>query len=191
MTLKKGDSVVVICGKDKGKSGTILQVMPEQNKVLVDGVNIVKRATKAKNAQEKSGIVSKPAPIDASNVMIVCPSCKKATKVAHGVVDGKKVRVCKKCGLTLDKAYIKEAKKQAKQEVKTDVKEVKRTKASAKKATAEVKPQPQKEEKAVKKTSTKKTETSAKETAKKTETKITAKKAESKTQKSKTATKTK
>ena len=75
MTVKKGDNVVVIAGKDKGKTGKVLEVFPEENRVLVDGVNIVSKHKKARNQNEKSGIVKKSAPINASKVMIVCPSC--------------------------------------------------------------------------------------------------------------------
>ena len=117
MTVKKGDNVVVITGKDKGKTGKVLEVFPENNRVLVDGINIVSKHKKARNQQEKSGIVKKPAAIDASNVMVVCPECGKTTRVYHKVVDGKKVRVCK-CGVSLDKAYVKATKKEAKKSEK-------------------------------------------------------------------------
>ena len=113
MTVKKGDNVVVIAGKDKGKTGKVLEVFPEENRVLVDGVNIVTKHKKARNQNEKSGIVKKSAPINASNVMIICPSCGKATRVYHKEIDGKKVRVCK-CGVSLDRAYVKASKKDTK-----------------------------------------------------------------------------
>ena len=113
MSVKKGDNVVVIAGKDKGKTGKVQEVFLEDNRVLVDGINIVTKHKKARNQQEKSGIIKKNAPIDASNVMVVCPACGKATRVYHKVVDGKKVRVCK-CGVSLDKEYVKASKKDAK-----------------------------------------------------------------------------
>ena len=69
MNIKKGDTVVVITGKDKGKSGKVLEVFPKQNRVLVENINIVSRHTKPKSAQEKGGIIKKPAPINASNIM--------------------------------------------------------------------------------------------------------------------------
>ena len=117
MTVKKGDNVLVVTGKDKGKTGKVTEVSPKSNKVLVDGVNIVTKHQKARKQDEKSQIVKKNAPIEASNVMVVCPNCGKATRVAHSVVGGKKVRTCKKCSGALDKEYVKVAKKEAKKEV--------------------------------------------------------------------------
>lgn len=134
MTVKKGDTVVVIAGKDKGKKGKVLEVFPKDNRVIVDGVNIVSKHKKARTQQEQSAIIKKTAPIDASNVMVVCGVCGKATRVAHREIDGKKVRVCKKCSASLDKEYVKQTKKDAKKAVKADSKSesVKETKATAK-----------------------------------------------------------
>lgn len=132
MNIKKGDTVVVITGKDKGKSGKVLEVLPKQNRVLVEGINIVSRHTKPRSAQEKGGIIKKPAPINASNVMILC-DCGKATRVAYKLVNGKKVRVCKKCGNSLDKEHVKAVKKEAKKAVKAEKAENKETKTTAKK----------------------------------------------------------
>ncbi len=131
MLIKKGDSVLIITGKDSGKIGTVLEVLPDKNKVLVENVNMIKRHTKPRNAQEKGGIITKNAPIDASNVMIVCPVCGKATRVAHAEKDGKKIRICKKCSGSLDKAYVKESKK----EVKKQMKQSNEEKAPVKKTT--------------------------------------------------------
>lgn len=117
MTVKKGDNVLVITGKDKGKTGRVTEVSPKTNKVLVDGVNIVTKHQKARKQDEKSQIIKKNAPIEASNVMVVCPICGKATRVAHSEVNGKKVRTCKKCSGALDKEYVKATKKEAKKEV--------------------------------------------------------------------------
>ncbi len=130
LSVKKGDNVLVIAGKDKGKSGKILVSYPKDNRVLVEKVNIVTKAKKPKSAQEKGGIFKEEAPIDASNVMVICPACGKATRVAHAVVDGKKVRVCKKCEASLDVA---KAKKVAKKE-KSKAKAEKTENAPAKKA---------------------------------------------------------
>jgi len=116
--VKKGDKVLVITGKDKGKVADVNMVSPKTNKVLVEGVNVVTKHQKPKSAQEKGGIVKKSAPIEASNVMVVCPECGKATRVAHKEVNGKKVRVCKKCGACLDKEFKKEVKKEAKKATK-------------------------------------------------------------------------
>ena len=103
--VKKGDKVLVITGKDKGKVADVIEVSPKTKRVLVDGVNVVTKHQKPKSQQDKGGIVKKSAPIDASNVMVVCPECGKATRVAHKDLNGKNVRVCKKCGSTLDKQY--------------------------------------------------------------------------------------
>ena len=116
--VKKGDTVVVIAGKEKGKTAKVLEVSPKSNKVLVENVNVVTKHQKQKSQEEKGGIIKKSAPIEASNVMVICPDCGKATRVAHKEVDGKKVRICKKCGASLDKAEAKKVKKQAKAEKK-------------------------------------------------------------------------
>ena len=108
MKVKKNDTVLVLTGKDAGKTGSVVAALPKANKVIVDGVNIQKKHKKARSAQDVSEIQSKPGAIDASNVMVVCPACGKATRIKHEVVDGKKVRVCK-CGAVLDKAYSKKA----------------------------------------------------------------------------------
>lgn len=112
MRIKKGDTVVVISGKDKGKSGKILETYPKDNRVLVDGINMVSRHTKPKSAQEQGGIIKKSAPIDASNVMIF--ENGKATKVDYKFLDGKKVRVSHESGESLDKAFVKAVRKDAK-----------------------------------------------------------------------------
>lgn len=201
MTVKKGDTVVVITGKEKGKTGKVLEVFPENNRVLVDGVNVVSRHQKARNQQEKSGIVKKSAPLNASNVMVVCPSCGKATRVHHKVIDGKKVRVCK-CGVSLDKAYVKATKKDAKKAKTETVKETKTTEKVAKTAPKTeknvektVKTAPKAEKAATTKTTKPAAKTAAKPAATKA-TKPAATKAASKTpakagatQKSKTAKK--
>ena len=134
LSIKKGDTVVVLAGKDKGKTGDILAVSPKTNRVIVKDVNVVKKHKKARNAQQKSEIISMEAPIDASNVMVVCASCNKATRIAKSEVDGKLVRVCKKCGASLDVSK-KEAKKVAK---------AKTTKAKVEKEEAEDKPKTKK-----------------------------------------------
>ncbi len=103
LQVKTGDRVMVIAGKDKGKIGNVKKTLPTESKVLVEGANLVTKAQKANPmANIQGGLVKIEAPLDNSNVMIVCPSCEKATKVKHATVDGKKVRVCKKCGEQLD-----------------------------------------------------------------------------------------
>ena len=99
MSIKKDDLVVVLSGKDKGKQGKVLRVIPKESKVVVEKVNVVSRHTKPRRQGEEGGILKKEAPIYASKVMRVCPKCNKPTRAAHTVLaDGKKVRVCKKCG---------------------------------------------------------------------------------------------
>ena len=98
MNVKKNDTVVVLSGKDKGKQGKVLSVNPEAGKVVVEGVSVATRHQKARRQGEEGGIVKKETPIYACKVMPVCPKCNKATRVAHKIVDGKKVRVCKHCG---------------------------------------------------------------------------------------------
>ena len=114
LSVKKGDMVLVIAGKDKNKRAKVLAVSPATSRVVVEGVNVVSKCKKARSAQEKSTIIKMEAPINASNVMVVCPECGKATRVAHKELDGKKVRVCKKCGASLDKEFVKEVKKASK-----------------------------------------------------------------------------
>lgn len=101
--VKKGDKVQVISGKDKGKQGVILEAYPKLNKVLVEGVNVVKKHAKPSQANPQGGILSQEAPIHASNVMPLDPKTGAPTRVGYNVVDGKKVRVAKKSGETLDK----------------------------------------------------------------------------------------
>ena len=114
--IKTGDNVKVISGDDKGKTGVVLSVNPKKNFVVVEGVNIVKKHKKARSAQDPGGIVQMPGNINASNVMIVCSTCNKATRISNAIIDGKKSRVCKKCGASLDLAISK--KKVEKKEAK-------------------------------------------------------------------------
>jgi large subunit ribosomal protein L24 len=103
MHVKTGDKVVVIAGKDKTKTGRILKVFPKEGRVLVEGVNIVKRHTKPNMANQDGGIIEKEAPIHVSNVAIADPKTGEATRVGMKVLeDGKKVRYAKKSGETLE-----------------------------------------------------------------------------------------
>ena len=112
MKVKKNDTVLVMTGKDAGKTAKVLTALPKANKVIVDGINLQKKHKKARTAQETSAIQTQPGPIDVSNVMVVCPVCNKATRVAYAVEGEKKARVCKKCGAKLDVSKeVKEAKK--------------------------------------------------------------------------------
>lgn len=101
--VKKGDTVVVTAGKDKSKTGKIQRIIPKKDGVLVEGLNIVKRHTRARG-NEAGGIVEKEAPINISNVMIFCPKCNKAVRTKTSLLeDGMKARVCVKCGESFDK----------------------------------------------------------------------------------------
>lgn len=103
MNVKKGDTVKVIAGKDKGKEGEIIRALPQRKRVVVEKVNMVKKAVRPTQSNPQGGITSKEAPLDVSNVMLVCPHCKAPTRVAHRIKDdGKKVRVCKKCNKDID-----------------------------------------------------------------------------------------
>lgn len=120
MNIKKGDNVLVIAGKEKGKVGKVLQTSPKTGKVTVENINMVTKHKKPKSQQDKGGIIKKVAPMEASNVMVVCPNCGKATRISHKEVDGKKVRICKKCGASLDKEHVKTVKKEAKKAEKAE-----------------------------------------------------------------------
>ncbi|HCB93228.1 MAG TPA: 50S ribosomal protein L24 [Selenomonas sp.] len=100
--VKKDDTVLVLSGKDKGKQGKVIQSMPKKGKVVVEGVNKVKRHTKPNVKAPQGGIITKEMPLNACKVMLVCPACSKATRVGHKEVNGKNVRVCKKCGEVID-----------------------------------------------------------------------------------------
>ena len=103
MKIKKGDTVKVIAGKDKGKEGEVIRALPQRNRVVVEKVNIVKKTMRPNAQNQQGGITSIEAPLHVSNVMLVCPSCKAATRVGFRFTDeGKKVRVCKKCGKDID-----------------------------------------------------------------------------------------
>jgi len=104
MHVKKGDTVEVISGKDKGKKGKVLKVLPRKATVVVEGVNVVKKHTKPSQKLPQGGILEKPAPLYSSKVLLFCPTCDTGVRTGAKVLDnGKKVRVCKKCGETLDK----------------------------------------------------------------------------------------
>ena len=122
MEIKKGDTVVMLTGKDKGKKGTVLQANPADKKVVVENLNMVIKHVKPRGANQPGGKLDQPAAVDVSNVMLVCPECGMPTKVAHDKVDGKNVRKCKKCGAVIDS--------------KTTAKKATAKKATAKKAKA-------------------------------------------------------
>ena len=101
MNVKKGDTVVVLSGKDRGKQGKVLGTVPADGKVVVEGINMVTCHVKPRKQGETGGIVKREAAIAACKVQVVCPKCSKATRVAHKIENGKKTRVCKLCGADL------------------------------------------------------------------------------------------
>ncbi len=100
--VKKGDQVMCVAGKDKGRTGTVLEVMPDDGRVLVEGINIVKRHTKARPPDDPGGIIQKPAPIHLSNVMPIDPSDNKPCRVRIEEKDGERIRVSARTGEALD-----------------------------------------------------------------------------------------
>jgi large subunit ribosomal protein L24 len=103
--VRKNDNVIVVGGKDRGKRGRVLRVIPARNRVIVEGVNFIKRHTRPNPQQNvKGGVVEREGPLHASNVQIVCPECSEATRIGHQLLnDGRKVRVCRKCDGAVDK----------------------------------------------------------------------------------------
>jgi large subunit ribosomal protein L24 len=134
MKVKKNDTVLVLTGKDAGKTAKVLVAIPKSNKVVVDGVNVQKKHKKARTAQEVSGIQNQSGAIDASNVMVVCPVCEKATRVAYKVEGDNKVRLCKKCGAVLDASKEAKVVKKATTAKKKTAKKATTKKAAAKDA---------------------------------------------------------
>ena len=101
LKIKKNDKVVVLSGKDKGKQGKVLGTVPSEAKVVVEGINMVTCHVKPRRQGEEGGIVKREAAIAACKVQVVCPKCSKATRVSYKIENGKKTRVCKKCGAEL------------------------------------------------------------------------------------------
>jgi large subunit ribosomal protein L24 len=103
--VRKNDTVIVVGGKDRGKRGRILRVLPDRNRVIVEGVNFIKRHTRPNPQRNvKGGVVEREASLHASNVQIVCPECGAPTRIGHQLLgDGRKVRVCRKCDGAVDK----------------------------------------------------------------------------------------
>ena len=102
LNVKKDYTVVIIAGKDKGKQGKIMAAFPKTGRVIVQNANMIVCHTKPRRQGEQGGRINKEGTINASNVMLICPKCNKATRVAHGMEGDKKVRVCKKCGKNID-----------------------------------------------------------------------------------------
>ncbi|MDA2937012.1 50S ribosomal protein L24 [Acidobacteria bacterium AH-259-A15] len=103
--IKKDDEVLILGGRDRGKKGKVLRLFPSKNRAVVENINMIKRHTRPNPQRNiKGGIVERESPIDLSNLMVVCRECGKSTRVSYSLLsDGKKVRVCKRCGATIDK----------------------------------------------------------------------------------------
>jgi len=102
LRIRKDDMVIVIAGKDKGKKGKVLKVLPSKNRAVVEGVNLVKKHLRRRSEEEKGGIFQIPAPIHLSNLMLFCRSCNRGVRFKTQVLkDGTKVRICKRCGAQL------------------------------------------------------------------------------------------
>ena len=101
MNVKKGDSAIVLSGKEKGKQGKVRGTVPSEAKVVVEGINMVTCHVKPRKQGETGGIVQREAAMYASKVQVVCPKCNKGTRIAHKIENGKKTRVCKHCGAEL------------------------------------------------------------------------------------------
>lgn len=108
LKIKKGDQVVVLAGKDKGRQGKVIQTLPQENAVIVDGINMVTRHQRPRRTSRatpatQTGRIQKPAPLSIAKVMLVCPRCDKPTRVGRTVGgEGRRVRVCKRCGELID-----------------------------------------------------------------------------------------
>jgi large subunit ribosomal protein L24 len=98
MKIKKGDNIMVISGKDRGKKGKVLGVFPKANTAVVEGVNLRKKHSRPKKEGQKGQVIQVPMPMNASNVMLICSSCNKPRRAGYKVFENKKTRICKKCG---------------------------------------------------------------------------------------------
>ena len=97
MRIKKNDLIKMLAGKDSGKTGKVLRVFPDEKKIIVDGLNLLKKHSKPRKEGEKGQRIEMPRKIDISNAMLVCPKCAKTARVAYKIEGKKKIRVCKKC----------------------------------------------------------------------------------------------
>lgn len=100
MNIKKGDKVLILKGRDKGSSGKVLKVSATQGKIIVEGLNLVKKSVKARKQGEKGQMISTSAPMTVSKVMLICSTCNRPTRVSYRVTGDKKERICKKCKAT-------------------------------------------------------------------------------------------
>ena len=103
MRIKKGDKVQIIVGKDKGKKGKVMQILPTKNKLVVEGMNIIIKHSRPRKQNESGQRIQFPSPIDISNVVLVCPKCSKRARIGYKILENKKkVRICRKCREVID-----------------------------------------------------------------------------------------
>lgn len=103
MKIKKEDNVLVISGKDRGKKGKVRKSLPRENRIVIEGVNMIKRHARARGQARQAGIIEREAPMDVSDVMLICNKCNKPARVGYRILDdGKKVRVCRNCKEVID-----------------------------------------------------------------------------------------
>ncbi len=102
--IRKGDRVVILAGKEKGKHGKILRVLPKKERVVVEGLNLIKKAVKPTQKNPQGGIIDNEGSVNVSNVMLLCPSCDEPSRIKHQInAQGKSIRVCRKCEAEMDK----------------------------------------------------------------------------------------
>lgn len=101
MKIKKGDNIIAISGKDKGKQGKVIKTLPKDRSVIVENINLKKKHQKPKTGGKKGEKIETPRPISVSSVMLICKNCGKPVRVGYKILNGKKIRICKKCGLEL------------------------------------------------------------------------------------------
>lgn len=130
MRIKKGDTVKILYGKDKGKRGPVVAVDVKKEKVIVEGLNLYKKHIKGDGQSKTSEIITIEKPFPVSKIMLICPSCDKPTRVSSKIEDDKKIRICKKCG----KEIVRNISKEKKEETKVDVtkKQLKKAKSKTK-----------------------------------------------------------
>jgi large subunit ribosomal protein L24 len=103
MKIRKNDNVLIVAGKEKGKKGKVRKALPDKNKVIVEGLNLIKRHSKTKGKTRQAGIIELEGPVDASNVMVICSKCNKPARVGYRVLeDGNKARFCRNCNEIID-----------------------------------------------------------------------------------------
>lgn len=98
MKIKKGDTVLIVCGKDRGRKGKVLDAFPQSGKIVVEGINILKKHRRPKSEKEKGQVIELAKPIDVSNVKLICTKCSQPTRVGYRLSEKGKDRICKKCG---------------------------------------------------------------------------------------------